>query len=309
MRKLENNPKVYFIILNFNSYEETIKCIRNLQCISYKDYEIIIVDNASKDSSVERIKKEFPLLKLLVSSENLGYAYGNNMGIKYALEKGADYICILNNDVVVEEKFLEPLIDILKSDATIGMVGPAICQYNARDTIQSMGAGINLLTGLAQAKHKNKAFSSMAGRDIEVDYLGGACFVVKREVIEKIGFIPENYFLFFEETEFCLKAKRKGFMLICTGKSRVYHKGSLTISKFKGLSYYFLCRNRVVFMRRNANTLERTIFYIYLFFEGLGRMLIRKESFELFKYYLDGISTDINSIDRSKLYHFFGGNQ
>ena len=106
-------------------------------------------------------------------------------------------------------------------------------------------------------RNKGSLYSSINEKVIDVDYLGGACFVCKREVIEKIGLIPENYFLFYEETEFCLNAKRKGYSLKCITESKVYHKGAATISKYSGLSYYFLNRNRIVFMRRNANIFHK----------------------------------------------------
>lgn len=301
---LLNKPKVFIIILNFNSCLETINCIESLSKITYPNYEIIVVDNASSDDSEDEIKAHFTDITVIQSGENLGYAKGNNIGISYALDKGADYICILNNDVVVENGFLEPVVAILENRQDVGMASPCICDFKQRNYIQSMGAYINLYTGLAQAKFKNVLFNKMKDRELEVDYLGGACFVVKRQVFESIGLIPENYFLFFEETEFCLKAARKGYKLICTAKSKVYHKGSLTISKYAGLSYFFINRNRVIFMRRNANTIQKAIFSIYVTIEGIGRMLIRKENIDLFRYYLQGLEADINNIDIEKVKYY-----
>jgi Predicted glycosyltransferases len=281
-------PKVYIIVLNYNAYKETLACIDSIRTITYPDYEVVVVDNNSTDGSTNILKEALSDCIFIGSDKNNGYAGGNNLGIQHAMDMGAECICLLNNDVEVERAFLEPLIDDLLKNENIAMSGPCICDYSDRNKIQAMGANINLYTGLAQGKYKGKAYDKLQNKIIEVDYLGGACFVFKAAVVKKIGLIPENYFLFFEETEFCLKAKRQGYRLICNSYSRVYHKGSTTISKFKGLGYYFLNRNRVVFMRRNANLMEKVVFSFYVVMEGIGRMLIKKEPIDLFKYYLKG---------------------
>ena len=297
-------PKVYIIILNFNSYKDTIECIRSLENISYSNYEIIIVDNNSMDNSVKEISNNCPNYKLLLSLENLGYASGNNIGIKYALEQGAEYVCILNNDVIVKEDFLEPLIETFNTDRTIGMVGPCICEYSDRNTVQAMGAYINLYRGLAMGQYEGQYYNQIDKRFIQVDYLGGACFVVKAEVFKTISLLPENYFLFYEETEFCLRARKSEYKLVCISDSRVYHKRSATISKYSGLSYYFLNRNRIIFMRRNANAIQKIIFTPYIILEGIGRIFLRGEQFKLFKFYYDGLRADINSIDLKKINYY-----
>lgn len=297
-------PKVSIIILNYNSWEDTIECIESIKDITYPNYSIIIVDNKSCDDSVINLKERFPSLKIIESNKNLGYASGNNIGIEYALKDNSEYICILNNDAIVDKNFLEPLINIFDTCNDVAAVGPCICCYNDRDKIQAMGANINLYTGLAQARAKGREYVNFKNKIQDVDYLGGACFLVKSEIFIKIGNIPENYFLFYEETEFCLKIKRANYRLLCVGESRVYHKGSATISKFKGLSYFFLNRNRVVFERRNANLFKRIIFYLYLPIETIGRILIRKESTSLFSFYLEGIKADKNKIDFDKIKQF-----
>jgi GT2 family glycosyltransferase len=293
--------KVSIIILNFNSFQDTIECVKSIEKIDYVNYEVIIIDNNSKDGSYETLRRHFPQHILIKSDMNLGYANGNNIGIKYALDNNADYICVLNNDVEVESDFLTFIIEKMERDDEIGIAGPCICEYYDKDTIQAMGANINLFTGLAQAKYKGYSYGNMKKEAIEVDYLGGACFVARARVIKKIGAIPENYFLFFEETEFCLRAKQNGFKLLCLRDSRVYHKRSATISKYSGLSYYFLNRNRIIFMRRNARLAHIAVFALYIVLEAIGRILIRKEPIKLFKYFLEGLTADKDNIDTYKI--------
>lgn len=303
------DKNLYFIILNFNSGSDTLNCIESLNEVDKGNFNIIVVDNCSTDNSIEVLNKEadkqgFIFLK---SEENLGYACGNNIGIKYALNHQADYICILNSDVKVHKNFLKPLLELLQRDE-VGIAGPCICDYNKPDLIQAMGASINLFRGLAMGSYKGVPYKELKHKFYDVDYVGGACFICKREVFEKAGLIPENYFLFYEETEFCLKAKEKGYKIVCASDSIVYHKGSATISKFAGLSYYFLNKNRVVFMRRNSNLMEKVIFVPYLIIETIGRILIRREPFKLFKYYIDGFKSDVNSIDIEKIKFFTKSN-
>lgn len=296
-------PKTAVIILNFNSYNQTIECIESVKNITYPNYEIIVVDNNSKDDSLQQIKGSFPDVILLKSRDNLGYASGNNLGIKYALEKNMEYICILNNDVAVDRNFLEPIIKTLMDDKNAAAAGPSICYYGQDDVIQAMGGNINLYTGLPTMKFKGKKLSQVKEDIVSVDYLGGACFVVKAEILKKIGLIPENYFLFYEETEFFLNIKRQGYKLISIRDSRVYHKVSGTISKYKGLSYFFLNRNRIIFVRRNARLYHKFIFFFYIILETIGRMILRGE-LSLFKYYYEGLKADKDKISKDEINKF-----
>ncbi|WP_163194458.1 glycosyltransferase family 2 protein [Clostridium thermarum] len=299
-------PLVYIIILNYNAYQETLRCLESVNKIDYGNYKVVIVDNNSRDNSAEILKRKAIGHTVIKYDNNLGYAAGNNVGIHYAMKKGADYICILNNDVEVEKDFLNKLITYMESDKKVAVAGPCICDFDERDKVQSMGANINLFTGLAQSKKKNYPYSKLSGGPVEVDYLGGACFIIRRDVFENIGNIPEMYFLFFEETEFCLRAKRAGYKLMCLKDSKIYHKRSATISKYKGLSYYFLNRNRVIFMRRNANVFQKAVFSVYLFIEALGRVILKREPFSLFKIYLDGMKADKNSIAMDRVKQYLG---
>lgn len=296
-------PKTAVIILNFNSYKQTIECIESVKNITYPNYEIIVVDNNSKDDSLQNIKSSFPDIILLKSMDNLGYAFGNNLGIKYALERNIQYICILNNDVAVDKNFLQPVIKTLIEDKKAAAAGPAICYYGQDDVIQAMGGNINLYTGLPGMKFKGKKLSQVKESLYNVDYLGGACFVVKADILKKFGLIPENYFLFYEETEFFLNIKRQGYRLISVRDSKVYHKVSGTISRYEGLSYFFLNRNRIIFVRRNARLYHKFIFFFYIITETFGRMILRGE-LSLFKYYYEGLKADKDKISKDEINKF-----
>ncbi|PJI09729.1 MULTISPECIES: glycosyltransferase family 2 protein [Clostridium] len=292
-----NDPKIFIIILNYNSYDDTIECIKSLKDIDYSNYNIVIVDNLSTDDSYLKLKNKLKGYNIIEADSNLGYASGNNIGIRYALNNGAEYVCILNSDVVVEKDFLKKLVGKMSENSKIGIAGSCICDYYKRDIIQGMGARINLYFAAARRNFKGENYNEIEKKDVFVDYVEGACFLIKREVFEKIGLIPENYFLFFEETEFCTRTLKAGYKIVSVYSSRVYHKGSATINKFGGLSYAYLNRNRVIFVRRNSKWYQKIIFSVYIFIEAFGRMIIRKEPLSLFKYIFYGFMANKNSID------------
>jgi len=298
---MRENPKVYIVILNYNSHEDTIECVKQCRNITYNNYRIIVVDNNSTDDSYKIIENNLKDVILLKSDINKGYGYGNNIGIKAALAEGAEYICILNSDVLVEKDFLEPLIDSFEKEGKLGIVGPCVCEYDNKERVQATGSSLNPYFGLARSINKGELYSNIKSTSINVDYIGGACLLFKSEILSKIGCIPENYFLFFEETEFCYKARKHGYNCRCISSSRVYHKGSATISQYKGLGYYLLHKNRIVFMRRNGNLLQRIIFFLYIILETTGRILLRKDPLSLISFYLKGAFSDLELIDQESI--------
>jgi len=298
---MKENPKVYIVILNYNSHEDTIECVKKCRNITYKNYTIIVVDNNSTDDSFNIIKGELKDIRLLKSHINNGYGYGNNIGIKAALIEGAEYICILNSDVVVEADFLEPLLEAFQKEDKLGIVGPCVCEYEDKERIQSNGSSLNPYLGLARSINKGELYSNINKDSTLVDYIGGACLLFKSEILTKIGFIPENYFLFFEETEFCYRAKKHGYRCKCIMTSRVYHKGSSTIAQYKGLGYYLLHKNRIVFMKRNGSLLQKIVFSLYIPVETVGRILMRRDPLSLISFYIKGIFSDSETIDKESI--------
>ena len=282
---------VYIIVLNYKNLEDTIACIASLRNITYKKYHIVVVDNDSQDGSYEYLKEHEKDCCILQSGENRGYAAGNNIGIRYALEQGADYVCILNNDVEAEPDFLTKLIRYMESAPEVGMTGPVVYEFAERDRIQSAGFSITVGRGSTEPLLQGKTKAAIsADKKVEFcDGLSGTCLLVKREVLEKAGLIPETYFLFFEEMEWCLHIRKNGYKLATVLTAAVYHKGSATLKKTGTLSRYYMARNQVLFVRRNGTTLDLCTF---LLTDGLGyafrcifssRRELRKMEFAAFR--------------------------
>ncbi len=252
-------PLVYIVVLNYNGYKDTVECIESLKTITYKNCKVIVVDNNSTDGSYDKLKSGYPELDIIKSAENLGYAGGNNLGIKKALENKADYVCIINNDVVVEPSFLETVISKMENDNNIGIAGSKVCEYYDRVKIQSTGSRIDLLRGNVYQINPGTLKDSVE-EDMDVDYISGSCLVARKDIFEKIGLLPEVYFLFFEETEWCLRAWRAGYKVRCICDSVIYHKGSSTIDKISGIKEYYMLRNNIIFEKRNAAVAQLLIF-------------------------------------------------
>jgi len=272
-------PKVFIIILTYNNKSEYFACLESLKKLDYPNFEVLIIDNASKDGTASLIKKDFPFFKLIENKRNLGFAKGNNLGIKYALKRGAEWICLLNSDTVVKSDFLQKMFQVaLKENADL--LGPKIL-YHKSDLIWAAGGQVNLLTGVTKHLFGGKKSASVPQREYQADYLPFCAVLIKSEVFRKIGFIDPDYFLLFEDTDFCLRAKRAGFKLLVVPSAIIWHRVS---SSFKGthspLYLYYFTRNKILFMRKNA-----PIFFWFIFFWSFWLLFFKEMFIILYKQF------------------------
>ena len=242
----------YVIVLNWNGYADTIECVKSCLGLDYPSFHIVVVDNCSDDNSESILKMEFPQLAVLQTGKNLGYAGGNNVGIRYALDKKADYIWLLNNDTVVDPKALTELVKAAESEPAAGMAGSKILFYSEPTLIHYAGGMVDADLGISEHigiyQKDNHQFDALS----ETGYITGCSLLVKRSLIEAIGFMDEAYFLYFEESEWCLRAKKHGFRLLYVPGSLVYHKESASTRKVGGAATYYMTRNRLYFISRNG---------------------------------------------------------
>ena len=269
------NPqkKVHIILLNWNNEEDTLECVKSLEEINYDNYKIIIVDNGSKIGSVLKIKKQYPEIKIIENKKNLGFAGGNNVGIKYAVENGADYVLLLNNDTTVEKDFLSELVKAGESDKKVGILGSKIFFYNEPNRIWFAGGKVSWMknkgTHIGLDEIDNKQYDEIK----EVDYLTGCSLLIKKEVIEKIGVLAEDYFLYYEDTDFSLRARNAGYKIIYIPKSKIYHKISRSTKPGSSSYIYYHTRNGLVLAKRNGSLLNKIILYPYCVFLFLKQII------------------------------------
>ena len=250
------SPKVFIIVLHYQNWNDTNECLASLKKVDYDNFETIVIDN---------------------DKENKGFAGGNNLGIKQATEKGTDYILLLNNDTVVEPDFLRKLIEAGEREERIGILGPVIYEYGS-DKIHFAGGKVNWLytkgIHIQNTKYPGLAKRSGAGKIQDTDYITGACLLIKRKVIEKIGSMDEDYFVYCEDVDWCLKAHRNGFSCLVVPDARISHKVS-SIAKIASFSYiYYHTRNGLLLAKRNAPVLIKILAYLNSFFV-YGKQIIK----------------------------------
>jgi GT2 family glycosyltransferase len=192
--------------------------------LEYAGANIVVVDNASTDGTAQAIKAAHgDRVTLIINEENLGFAGGNNVGIRYALEKGADYVLLLNNDTVVDPKLLSSLVGVISSEADIGIVGPKIFFAFPSNKIWFAGGEVFLSRGTARHIGIRKTDRGQYDTIRAVDYISGCALLARRDVFEKVGFLDESYQTYFEDTDFCMRAKQHNYRIVYVPEGKVWH--------------------------------------------------------------------------------------
>ena len=331
-------PKVSIILLNWNGWEDTVECLESLYQISYTNYNIILVDNNSEDDSLHRIKEylmgDMPIrsefyeydtsnkpiqlvckgetprngdesLILIKNTENLGFAGGNNVGIEYSMQElKPDYVLLLNNDTVVDKYFLNELVKTGESNPEIGFVGAKTLFYDKETTIQEAGGGmIDYAHAEVEGIGYNEVNDGSIDSYIEPDYIGGVCILVKSRVIEEIGGLDENYFMYWEDVDWCTTGLEHGYGSAYQYKAVIWHKyGSSSENTFK---MYYLNRNRLYFMRKHTAGMKYLKFLMYfvpyILFESTYQFIRKRDSNMARAYFhsmIDGFKLPQKSIKR-----------
>ena len=271
-------PLVTVITVNYNQLDVTCDLLATLRKVTYPNVEVIVVDNASPTENPDVIKERYPEIKLIKSNENLGFAGGNNLGIKVA--KGA-YLFFLNNDTEVPENVMEPLVDFLQSTPDAGMVCPKIKYHEAPDLIQFAGyTAMNKWTirnsGIGYKEKDLGQHDTIA----TTEYAHGAAMMLPKNVVDEVGLMPELYFLYYEELDWAEMVKRAGYKLYYQPATFVLHKDSVsTGGEDSPMKVYYLTRNRLLFARRNFGGLPlvfSTLFFLGAAFpKALAKYLVK----------------------------------
>lgn len=283
------NRSVYLIILNWNGWQDTAECIESCKILEGNNLHIVIVDNGSTDQSEYELRRRFPEMAILQTGLNLGYAGGNNVGIRYALEKGADYIWLLNNDTVVDTDALVELISIAEISPDVGVVGSKILLYMKRNYIWFAGGfwkGNKLFPS-----HRGEGERDMGQYDSvsEVDYISGCSLLFRSDVVSEVGYLDEGYFLYWEDTDWCARILNAGWKVMYAPKSRVYHKVSASSKTLAGKQIRYFVRNAFWFylehQPRHIWRILLTILYVIPKFYFTGqRELAKNYVFGLFDF-------------------------
>lgn len=278
---------ISIITINYNGLKDTCELIDTLPLENDK-LEVIVVDNASLQDEASIIEQRYPRVTVVRSSKNLGFAGGNNLGIQASHGR---YLFFINNDTIIETKneeqrnnFLQPLIERLESSDKIGMVCPKIRFSWGNHLIQY--AGYTPLSSITMRNHSIGFGEEDHGQydtPHQTPYAHGAAMLVKREVINRVGMMPECFFLYYEELDWSMMIRRAGYEIWFDPSFTVYHKESQSTGQDSPLRTYYLTRNRLLFVRRNIHQPERLLSYIYL----IGVVAVKDCLKSLFRRRLD----------------------
>lgn len=244
---------VYIILLNWNAWKDTIECVESCRKLSYPGFRIIIVDNGSTDGSETILRERFPDIELIQTGANFGFAGGNNFGIRHALEQGAEYVWLLNNDTVADAEALSALVRVAEDDKTVGMVGSKIVYYDNPRLLWYAGAVLDSESPY-RMHHKGLGEEDRGQYDEfeETGFVTGCSLLANQKMITEIGLMYEGYFLYFEDSDWNMRAKKAGWKLIYCPTSLAYHKVSFSMGGSESpLLRYYYSRNFLYFIKRN----------------------------------------------------------
>jgi len=262
---------VAIIILNWNAYDDTFECLKSLEHLTYPYFHVFLVDNASQDNSFDKLQEDYKEGKFNVpitfiqTGANLGFAGGNNVAIKEAYNQGYQYFWLLNNDTVVDPNALTPLVDSIKKDPTIGIAGSKIYYYGT-NKIWFAGGIVNKLTGNTKHIGMKDIDSEKYSSVLDVDYVTGCSLFFRKEILDTVGYMVEDYFLYYEETDWNLRASQMGWKIKYIPTSVVYHKVSSSSGGESNISpavNYYLIRNAIAMIKRTQPSYYITIAVIY----------------------------------------------
>jgi len=289
-------PLISIITLNYNQITVTCEFIESTKKLTYKNYEIILVDNASKENPTDIITKNYPHVRLIVNEQNLGFTGGNNVGIRAA--KG-DYYFVVNNDTEVTADLFERLLEPFDADPTIGVVCPKIRYFHNPTVLQYAGfTEINPVTGRNIGigdKEEDKGQHDVGGYTA---YAHGAAMLLRRDVVEKAGTLADIFFIYYEELDWSARIRRAGYNIYYQPKALIYHKESITMGKESPIKAYYHNRNRILFMRRNSTPFQFSLFLFFLTFAIIPKTFFKyvaKGQFTHLKNFIRGLAWNLST--------------
>lgn len=294
---------VSIVTVNFNQHQVNIDFLKSLKLNSSSfELEVIFVDNGSKEEFELEYKKIFPGLIYIRSDKNLGFAGGNNLGIKAAT---GDYLLLLNNDTEITPDLIDVLVSEMDNNPEIGIISPLILFYDQPDTIQYAGfTKMNYLTCRNEGIGSMEINTGQYDADSrETGYCHGAAMMCRKIDLPDVGLMADEFFLYYEELDWCEKFKQAGKKIWFTGKTKIYHKESMSVGKESEIKTYFMTRNRMLFIRKNTGTLNTIMFSFYYIFIACTKQIINyllKGRKNLIKWVFKGIIWNFKNSKSSK---------
>jgi len=257
-------PKVSVVILNWNGKSDTLECLDSVLAMEYENFDVVVVDNGSIDDSVAVIRAKFPWVTVLETGANLGYAGGNNVGIRHAIDKGARYVLVLNNDTVVDRALLTVLVRTAQDLGEDAILSAQIHFHAEPERVWYAGGTVDARNG--RTRHERVRLDERgpgASGPVETNYASGCALFVGTHLLSRVGLFEERFFLMYEETDLCFRARRQlGVRSYVVPDARVWHKVSVSFGGVRSATrVYFLVRNNLLFAERNLGL--RSLLRVY----------------------------------------------
>jgi len=305
------SKKLAIILVNWNSYELTNDTLQSLYQTSYQDYDIICVDNASSDESLNELRKNHSNIIILTCDQNTGFTGGNNKGMQYAVEHEYAYTLLLNNDVAVESDFLEPLVQALDANENMGAVQPLIYFHHDRTLIWNAGSNFNQWLGITKTIGYNKKDAQQKYRYQnqhfvnKIDWITGCAFMVKTEVLKKVGLLYDPFFIYYEDVDLSFRIKNAGYDLGYAPASVIYHIAGMSHKSTKKTAegyispkvHYLNARNHIWLLKKYTSVLHAptVILYQSLYYLSVTAYFIGRGRWQKIKALYKGIGEGIKS--------------
>lgn len=270
--------RIATVILNWNRKADTLRCLASLRESTYLENDLFVVDNASTDGSVEAVQESFPEARLIVNPENLGYAEGNNVAMRRALDLGYDAIMLLNNDTVVAPDAIGLMAESLSADPTIGIVSPVMYFLDRPERIWSAGGTIDWRRGSVDSSHYAATADDLPAGDFIVDHVSGCCMLVRADAIRDAGLLDPRFFMYFEETEWCVRISRAGHRILVNPLASIWHDISPDAQLGSPFVAYYMTRNQLLFLRATGAPRAAWVRTLWGQFRTLASLFLKPSS-------------------------------
>ena len=289
---------IAIILVNWKNYDDTKNCLKSLYLSNNTSFNIILIDNESKEKSASKLKESFPHITILPQETNLGFTGANNLGIKYGLALGAEYIMLLNNDTIVPKNFMPPLLTTRRSNSQIAAVQPKIMFADKPDKIWSGGGIYNSLIASTTTIGYDQLDTEKYNKPTYLDWLTGCCILIKAEIISEVGLLNNHFFAYYEDVDWSLRIRKLGYLLAYNPSVPIYHKAgassktkSKTTDGFLSPFVHFLnTRNHIFLVRLHAKGFHAINAHVFLLLKiiGYGLYFILKGRKKKLKMLLNG---------------------
>jgi len=253
------SPRVSIILVNWNNFDDSAECLESLRQCTYPNREVVVVDNGSEGDDARLLGERFgDSIRLIENERNFGFAKGCNIGIRDALDRGADYVVLLNNDTVVHPDFLEEVVRVAQSDQRVGIAGGKIYCYEFPQLIWFAGGMIDYRTGSTPIRGSGEVDRGQFDEEVEVDWICSCFMVISRDLLQAIGMLDEKFFFGWEDADLCVRATRSGYKVLYVPGSGIWHKGwgGSKKERLKGRPLYYATRGHFIFIDKHFTKLQ-----------------------------------------------------